>query len=492
MEMTGEYLFAQSPLTADTIAAVATPPGTGGIAVIRLSGPDAITVFKKVWKGASPDCFKSHTAHLGEIIDTSDRTIIDQVVATYFQAPGSFTGENTIEISCHGSHYIQSAVMNALLNAGARTAGPGEFTQRAFLNGRIDLAQAEAIADLIAARARAAHDIAINHTKGGFSHRLSLMRDSLLELASLLELELDFSEEDVTFADRVKLKDLASAILSEVCSLADSYQVGHAITQGIAVAIAGQPNAGKSTLLNKIVGDNRAIVSDIPGTTRDTIEASAVVNGIELRFIDTAGIRNTDEEIERMGISRTIDTVKTADFVIWLIDPTTDLPTQYALLQSHLSEIDSEHIIIAYTKSDLNPKDFSAPEIVSPLLKSGEKHLIFSTSDSPLASETIESHTISATTGEGLPELLHAITSRLTGNLDPRHDLLIANARHYEALQRARTSLERVIEGLDTNLSADFIAQDLRETLAHLGAITGAITSSEILQTVFSRFCIGK
>ncbi len=478
----------QSPLTADTIAAVATPPGTGGIAVIRLSGPDAIPVFKRVWNGASPDSFKSHTAHLGEIIDTSDRTIIDQVVATYFQAPGSFTGENTIEISCHGSPYIQSAVMNALLNAGARTAGPGEFTQRAFLNGRIDLSQAEAIADLIAARARAAHDIAINHTKGGFSQRLALMRDSLLELASLLELELDFSEEDVTFADRVKLKDLASAILSEVCSLADSYHAGHAITQGIAVAIAGQPNAGKSTLLNKIVGDNRAIVSDIPGTTRDTIEASAIVNGIELRFIDTAGIRNTDEEIERMGISRTVDTVKTADFVIWLIDPTADLPTQYALLQSHSSEIDPEHIIIAYTKSDLGTHASSA----EPSAMTDCKPAATNGSEYACDLGKIETHTISAATGDGLPELLHAITSRLTGNLDPRHDLLIANARHYEALQRARTSLERVIEGLDTNLSADFIAQDLRETLAHLGAITGAITSSEILQTVFSRFCIGK
>lgn len=488
MEMTEECPVAQSPLTADTIAAIATPPGTGGIAVIRLSGPDALPVFKKIWRGADPDSFKSHTAHLGEIIDTSDSSTIDQVVATYFQAPRSFTGENTIEISCHGSPYIQSAVMNALLNAGARTAGPGEFTQRAFLNGRIDLSQAEAIADLISARARAAHDIAINHTKGGFSQRLAQMRDSLLELASLLELELDFSEEDVTFADRVKLKDLASAILSEVCSLADSYQAGHAITQGIAVAIAGQPNAGKSTLLNKIVGDNRAIVSDIPGTTRDTIEASAIVNGIELRFIDTAGIRNTDEEIERMGISRAVDTVKTADFVIWLIDPTADLPTQYALLQSHLSEIDPEHIIIAYTKSDLSTHASSD----EPSAMTDCKPAATNGSEYACDLGKFETHTISAATGDGLPELLHAITSRLTGNLDPRNDLLIANARHYEALQRARTSLERVIEGLDTNLSADFIAQDLRETLAHLGAITGAITSSEILQTVFSRFCIGK
>lgn len=524
MEMSLNQPATNSHLHTDTIAAIATPPGNGGIAVIRLSGPDALSILSAVWRGADPEQFKSHTLHLGEIINPADGETIDQVVAAYFKAPKSFTGEHTIEISCHGSGFIQEQIMRTLIAAGARTAGPGEFTQRAFLNGRIDLSQAEAIADLIAARSRAAHSIAIAHTKGNFARRLAQMRESLIELASLLELELDFSEEDVTFADRARLDELTAGIIDEIDSLRSSYAAGHAISQGINVAIAGQPNAGKSTLLNKITHDNKAIVSDIPGTTRDTIDATTIVSGIEIRFTDTAGLRQTDETIEQLGIQRAIQTIQRADIVLWLIDATDNLTPQIDLLRRHLPDLRPDRLIILLTKTDLLTPD-RLTDITGKLTDAMPGTTPGTTPGAPDKDfGQVSIHAISAATGQGIDTLLQTVTNKITGEYDPRHDLMISNVRHYKALTAARASLQRLRSGLRpgihpgihpglrpglrpnttddiTNgpstdntygLSSDLLAQDLREAIAHLGAITGSVTSADILTTIFSRFCIGK
>lgn len=465
----------------DTIAAISTPHGTGGIAVIRISGSKTLPILAKIWKGKNPQDFKSHTAHLGKIINPSDQTEIDQAVATLFLAPNSFTGEDTAEISCHGSQYIQNQILLALISAGARIAEPGEFTKRAFLNARIDLAQADAIADLIAAKSKTAHDIALRHTNGQISKELNAINDKLLNLASLLELELDFSEEDVEFVDRKTLKTLADETLRQISTLTESYILGHAISQGINIVIAGAPNAGKSTLLNTLTRQEKAIVSEIPGTTRDTIDATTQIDGIEFRFIDTAGLRHTDDTIEAIGIQRANKAITDADITLWLIDPTEPLQPQISNISEYSDLLPKEelpaaphqqNIIILLTKTDLldetkinsTRQQINAPVIIP----------------------------ISSHTGEGIDSLRQQLIHTVTLGRDPRRQLLLTNARHYEALNKAQESLQRLIAGLDEGTTADFLAQDIRETMAHIGTITGTITTTDILTNIFSRFCIGK
>lgn len=456
--------------TDDTIAAIATAPGTGGIAVIRLSGPDAFEIAGKIWKGTPIAEMQPRTAHLGNVT-YADGSPLDEVVLTKFRAPASFTGEDTVEIACHGSHLIQKELVEALVRSGARAAGPGEFSQRAFLNGRLDLAQAEAIADLIAASSRAAHRLALSQMNGNFSRYLDSLRQQLIEFAALVELELDFSEEDVEFADRVRLQRLAHEILDKVCSLADSYTVGKVFKEGISVAIAGVPNAGKSTLLNRILDDDKAIVSDIPGTTRDTIEATRQIGGILFRFIDTAGLRDTDEAIESIGIERARKAIGKAYAVIWLIDATADIAPQLDELQRTRQSNPEARFFIAINKADL--------------LTDAEIEPI-------KAAIAVDTATISAAGGEGTENLMERITAVLTEKYDPSAEIIVTNARHCEALLNARQSLKRVLQSLDSELPADLLAHDIRETIAHLSAITGAITTPHLLHHIFSSFCIGK
>lgn len=447
----------------DTICAISTPPGCGGIAVVRVSGPAALAVVGKIWQGKDLDDVASHTAHLGNIVDEKGEAL-DRGVATVFRAPRSFTGEDVVELAVHGSRYIQRRLLEALVQAGARLAGPGEFTRRAFLNGRLDLAQAEAVADVIASDSRAAHRIAMNQMRGTFSKRLADLRDSLVEIASLLELELDFSEEDVTFASREKLLVLATEIHNEVTRLHHSFSDGRAIKEGIPVAIVGPTNAGKSSLLNAILGDDRAIVSDIHGTTRDTVEETIEIGDFRFRFIDTAGLRHTDDAIEQIGITRSLQAIDKASIVILTLDGS--LPVDADTLHEVKEHARGRHLIIALNKKDLG----TAAQLP------GEATIAIST-----------------ITGEGLIALqdrLEDIGRQLCGSADS--DILVTNARHAAALAQAAETSARVIDGLNAGLPGDLIAQDLRATIAHLSEITGEIPSQEILTTIFSRFCIGK
>ena len=457
----------------ETICAISTAPGIGGIAVIRVSGPDAIKVVASIWKGKSLQDAISHTAHLGYIIDPETNETIDQCVATVFRAPATFTGEDIIELSVHGSQWIQQETLRLLINTRqCRLAEAGEFTRRAFANGKIDLSQAEAIADVIASTTRASHRLAMSQMKGQYSKQINSLRNSLLELACLLELELDFSEEDVEFASRQKLMDVATEIKQSVTQMTDTFSIGKAIKEGIPVAIIGQPNTGKSTLLNALVGEERAIVSNIPGTTRDTIEDTTIINGIQYRFIDTAGLRDTTDTIEAIGIGRAMQTLSKAAIVIWLITPETTQQEIDATAGKIISAIKADtHLIVCINKTDV-PHPASR-QTVPPELPHTMLH-------------------ISALTGTGLSELkneLHKLYS--ADNLIQPH-LVVTNARHYQALTQAAESIGRVIDGLAVNLPGDLIAQDVRETIHHLGEITGAITSPDILSTIFSRFCIGK
>ena len=463
----------------DTICAISTPPGVGGIAVIRISGPQAINVADRCWKGISLKEAISHTAHLGTVIDT-DSSDLDQAVATVFRAPRSFTGEDTVELAVHGSRYVQRRLLEILCASGARIAEPGEFTRRAFTNGRMDLAQAEAVADVIASTSRSAHRIAVSQMRGGFSRRLASLRENLLELASLLELELDFSEEDVEFASRTRLREIASQLHSEITRLHRSFAAGNAIKDGIPVAIVGPANAGKSSLLNALLDDDRAIISDIPGTTRDTIEETLEIGDYLFRFIDTAGIRETSDSIERIGINRSLKAIAKARIIIAVIDTTAPLPVStLEQAASPLDETDNPpHLVIAINKSDLagsaTPTDTEAQ-------KFAESH--------PNTSVI----RISALAGSGLDTLKNILVSHATQDAGAgSDDILVTNARHAEALSLAAESTARILDGLDTQLPPDLIAQDVRQTIHHLSTITGDIPSSEILATIFSRFCIGK
>lgn len=451
-----------------TIAAIATPAGQGGIAVIRVSGRDAFDIVQKMWRGKPLAQCTSHTAHLGNILQ-EDGSVLDQAVITLFRAPASFTGEDTVEISVHGSRWIQREALNQLMRCGAKPAGPGEFSQRAFANGRMDLAQTEAVADLIAAESRAAHRLALSQMSGAFSRKLNELREQLIHFGSLLELELDFSEEDVEFADRTQLINSAKETLAVVQRLALSYKSGRAFKEGVPVAIAGAPNVGKSTLLNRLLDSDKAIVSDIPGTTRDIIEDTREIGGILFRFIDTAGLRDTADTVERIGIERAKEHIDRAAVTLWLVDPTQPLEAQLASIRT--SSEGKRFVIL--TKSDLS--DDAVTDQILAALPGG----------CPVIS-------ISAKSGLGIDELETELVRMATAEHNPENELMVTNARHYEALTAGADALQRVLTGLQTGIPTDFVAQDVREALHHLGLVTGAVTTADLLTSIFSHFCIGK
>lgn len=448
----------------NTIVAVSTPPGSGGIAVIRMSGAQACEILSKAWRGKDCKLFSSHSVHLGWIIDERGEDI-DQVMACFFKGPKSYTGEDVVEISCHGSLWIQQAIVNRLIECGAKAAGAGEFTRRAFINGRLDLAQAEGVADMIAATSKATAKIAASQLRGDFSRRLSELRNKLIDIGSLLELELDFSEEDVEFADRSALINLAKDILSVVGRLASSYKAGNAFKSGVPVAIVGVPNAGKSTLLNTLVGEEKAIVTEVAGTTRDIIEDTVEINGILFRFFDTAGLRQTGDLVENIGIERARKKMEEAFIVLCLIDPSQNVDLQL----QEIGALEKENLLYLFTKSDI----FGKREEEGSTGK--DNHLM-----------------ISAKTGDGIDELKEKLVALSTADFNPQHELIVTNARHYEALKNACEPLQRLIDGLEKGISADFLAQDLREVEQYLGSVTGEVSSEEILHTIFARYCIGK
>lgn len=431
----------------DTIVAVATPHGVGGIAVIRMSGPQSIDIAAAITNAKLVD----HQARFCRVV--SNGRMIDEVVATLFAAPHSYTGEDVVEISCHGSLYVQQEILRACMAEGARLADPGEFTLRAFLNGKMDLAQSEAVADLIDSQSEAQHRLAVNQLRGGFSRKLADIRDRFVQLTSLLELELDFSDEEVEFADRDQLLSIVDELHDEVARLVDSFQMGNAIKNGIPVAIIGRPNVGKSTLLNALLKEDRAIVSDIPGTTRDTIEDTVVIDGTTFRFIDTAGIRQSDDAIESAGIERSFQSVEKAQIVLLLTDGEE---------QSEPIIIEGKHVIRLATKNDLR-----------------EQH------GKPEGADLY----ISAKTGQGMDELRQMLAGMVSISPDTT---MLTNARHYEAMNHMLESLEHVREGLTAGIPADLVVIDIREALYYLGQITGHVTTDELLGNIFSRFCIGK
>lgn len=467
--------------TDDTICAIATPAGNGGIAVIRVSGTQAIQVCDTIFTPANTTkslaTQPAYTTIYGTITDNNE--IIDEVVIAIFRAPHSFTAQDTIEISCHGSQYIQQRIITLLQAKGCRIARPGEYTQRAFTSGRIDLSQAEAIADLIAATSSAAHRLAMNQMRGQFSQRLTELRTQLLQFVSLIELELDFSEEDVQFADRTHLTTLTQEIATEINRLAQSFQTGNAIKNGIPVAIVGETNAGKSTLLNHLVHDDRAIVSDIHGTTRDVIEDTITLGGTLFRFIDTAGIRDTGDTIETLGIERTFNKLQQSDIALWLIDSTTSQDNIITLSQRIIPLCTDKKLIITFNKTDLldNTQLTKIKTLATQL-----------TQQHPNATALY----ISAKNNCGLDTLEQQLITAAQLPTTDNNDIIITNARHHNALLLALDAINRVADGLANNIPTDFIAQDIRETMHHLGEITGQISTDEILGSIFSRFCIGK
>ena len=451
----------------DTICALATATG-GALGIIRVSGPQAISVAAGTCRGISTDT-PANTIHYAHIT-SSDGETLDEVMVSIFRAPHSYTGEDSVEISCHGSRYILSKVLELLVHQGCRMANPGEFTQRAFLNGKMDLSQAEAVADLIASTNRATHQMALSQLRGNFSSELSKLRDQLLHLTTLLELELDFSDhEELEFANRAELLVLTQKIDDRICQLAHSFETGRALKQGIPVAIVGKSNVGKSTLLNKLLRDDRAIVSDIHGTTRDTIEDTIDINGITFRFIDTAGIRQTSDTIEQIGIDRTYQDIEKARIVLWLIDS--------QLAETEINDIrkhtEGKKLIIVHNKIDeLKDKSSDSPSFVL--------H----------GSSLIQ---ISAKYGTNLNQLETAIYEAANIPTLAENEVIVTSARHYEALQRAHEGIQRVLDGMNLNLSGDLLSEDLRLVLSELAEITGgAITSQETLNNIFSHFCIGK
>lgn len=462
--------------TSDVICAIATAPGTGAIAVLRLSGEGAACLVDQVFvspSGKKLSEVAANTIHFGQIRE--DSMLIDEVLVTVFHAPHSFTGEESVEISCHGSAYIQQRILQLLINTGARLANPGEFTQRAFLNGKMDLSQAEAIADLIASSSAASHRMALNQMKGGFSAELRKLRNELLHITSLLELELDFSEEDVEFADRSELRQIAGYIGELLGRLCHSFSLGNVIKNGVPVAIVGNTNVGKSTLLNALLREERAIVSDIAGTTRDVIEDTINLNGITFRFIDTAGIRATADEIESIGIERTFAKIGQASVVLLLTDLSRGAESfeeYYRQVKARISP--AARLIIVLNKTD-QVSDLLTPQETIRLFTAGEEII-----------------PISARTGYNLGVLVQELTDTVNTNALNSSDVIVSNVRHYEALKHARLAIARVIDGLESGLSGEFISQDIRECLHYLGEITGEITTDEVLGNIFRNFCIGK
>lgn len=459
----------------DIICAVSTPPGMGAIAVIRLSGEGSIAVTDTLFVSPSGKKLagtKANTVLFGQIVFNNEVT--DEVLVTVFRAPHSFTGEESVEISCHGSVYIQQKIVEALIARGVRLAQPGEFTRRAFGNGKFDLSQAEAVADLIASASQASHRVAMNQMRGGFAGKLAELRDKLLQFVSLVELELDFPEEDVEFANRQKLYELTEEIEREIDKLARSFQLGNAIKNGIPVAIIGETNAGKSTLLNLLLNEEKAIVSDIHGTTRDVIEDTVNISGVSFRFIDTAGIRHTTDTIETMGIERTFQKIGQASIVLWMIDLTTPVEKIESLAESIVPKLADKHVLLLFNKADLLPDaERVEKEHILPELKAER---LFISAKKQQNTDVLQQLLLKAA---AIPQI-------------GEHDVIVTNLRHYEALVKALEAVRRVKEGLEIGISSDFISQDIRECMFYLGEISGQISTDEILGNIFSKFCIGK
>ena len=454
-----------NPEHSDTIVAMATPQGIGAISVIRLSGADAITIADAAFRGANLAQQPTHTLHFGILHD--DDRIIDEVLVSLYIAPQSFTRENAVEISCHGSPVVVKEIIKVLLKKGARLAAPGEFTRRAFLHGRFDLAQAEAVADLINAETDNARQAALNQMRGGFSKEINHLREELVHFASLIELELDFGEEDVEFAKRSDLKKLIYQIQGYLNSLIQSFDQGNVIKNGVPTVIAGKPNAGKSTLLNALLNEEKAIVSDIAGTTRDAIEDEMVLGGINFRFIDTAGLRETQDVIEALGVERTKDKMRKASLIIYLVDLSN---TTLAEARQELKGLES--LGAPYIKVG-NKIDQAVPGLMEELQSEG---FIF----------------ISAKTGENMEALKGKVLSLFEIQQVKTGDVMVTNLRHYQNLLQTNESLARVLEGMDAGATGDFLAMDIRQSLHYLGEITGSITTEDLLDNIFSKFCIGK
>ena len=458
----------------DTIIALATPPGIGAISVIRLSGIDSIIISNKLFKALNNlDLIsqKTHSINLGYIMDSI--TIIDKVLISVFKAPRSYTGENIVEISCHGSVFIQQKILDLFTSNGCRLADPGEFTLRAFLNGKMDLSQAESVADLISSTSESSHKIAMDHMRGGFSEDIKLLREELLNFASLIELELDFSEEDVEFANMKAFEDLLVKIISTLKNLIDSFSLGNVIKDGIPISIVGEPNTGKSTLLNSILNEDKAIVSNIAGTTRDSIEDEIVINGINFRFIDTAGIRTTEDEIESIGIRKTFENINKSNIVLYVIDSSKvssdNLDSTKGKIDKLISTYSNKNILLIANKIDLGNLSFIEQEF----------------SDYDLIS-------ISAKDNLNIDKLKTKISSYIELGIVNNSSSVVTNSRHFSVLNNALTEVQNVYSGMKDGISSDLLAVDVRQALYHFGELTGEITNDELLGNLFSKFCIGK
>ena len=468
----------------DTICAPATIPGTGAITVIRVSGPDTFTIADRIFQGKHQRVSEAggYTILYGTIRDpwseaSLEAEVVDEVLLSVFRKPHSYTGEDSVEISCHASSYIASRILSLLCKAGARMAEPGEFTRRAFINGKMDLAQAEAVADVISSSSAAAHRIAMAQLKGGYSQELSEIRAALVELTSLLELELDFSEEEVEFADRQKLLHLLETASARIRSLAGSFRLGNTIKNGVPIAIVGEPNVGKSTLLNALVGEDRALVSDQAGTTRDSIEECVVLDGIAFRFIDTAGLRESQEEVELMGMERTRQMISKAEIVLAVADASQSPAAIRQSVEALAAQVDfqTQKMLVLLNKCDLNKN----VKVINTIVSSSVKDCI--------------TLIISAREGAGLPQLRKTLVELIKDRLpDSAEAVMVTNARHYESLRQTAASLDAARSALEQGIPSDLVAQDLRSALHSLGTITGEVTTDEVLGMVFSRFCIGK
>lgn len=454
----------QPMYTTDTIIALSTPPGSGAIGVIRLSGPASISLVNEVFAGKDLTQQSTHTLHFGLIKDGGH--IIDEVLAGLFIAPKSYTKENVVEISCHGSNYIIQQIINLLIKKGARAAKPGEFTLRAFLNGAFDLSQAEAVADLIASDSKASHDVALQQMRGGFSNQLKDLRDQLIHFASMIELELDFAEEDVEFANRGELRNLITKLLSPISKLILSFETGNVLKNGVPIVIAGKPNVGKSTLLNALLNEERAIVSDIAGTTRDTIEDELNINGVIFRFIDTAGIRETADIIEAKGVERTLERMKQAKLIIYMVDAAQS-PSELATQLQELQQLQIPYLALV-NKSDLltdaQREAFAAQDV----------------------------HFLSAKNGIGVDELKDILLTKVNLHHINTSETIVSNVRHVEALKNTENALVKVLNNIDNPVTSDFLAMDIKQALHYLGEITGTVTTDDLLENIFSKFCIGK
>ncbi|RZK66179.1 MAG: tRNA uridine-5-carboxymethylaminomethyl(34) synthesis GTPase MnmE [Pedobacter sp.] len=448
----------------DTIIALSTPSGSGAIGVIRLSGPDAINLTNAVFAGKNLAEQPSHTLHFGLIKDGDH--IVDEVVAGLFVAPKSYTKENVVEISCHGSNYIIQQIINLLIAKGARAAKPGEFTLRAFLNGAFDLSQAEAVADLIASNSKASHDVAMQQMRGGFANELKALREQLIHFASMIELELDFAEEDVEFANREQLTTLVNKINHVLRRLISSFEMGNVIKNGVPIVIAGKPNVGKSTLLNALLNEERAIVSDIAGTTRDTIEDELTIGGIVFRFIDTAGIRDTADIIEALGVERTLEKMKQAKLIIYMADAAQSIPEIEEQVRG-LTQLEIPYLVLV-NKADLISDDQRKAY--------GNMNVVF----------------ISAKEKQGIDELKDTLLEQVNLHHINTSETLVTNIRHVEALKQTENALQRVLNNVDNPVTSDFLAMDIKQALHYLGEITGTVTTDDLLENIFTKFCIGK